>query len=307
MNTLLTVKNISKTYQKSNVKAVSNVSFNVNSGDIVAFLGSNGAGKTTTLKVILNLVSPDQGKIFFNGQDVTHNNLLLLKNSGTLLEGSQNMFFALSPIENFVYLGGQRGLSRKDAKKNGLAIMEKFNLIEKKNTPVAELSRGMQQIVGVCCALIAKPKLLILDEPTLGLDLNSTKTMIKMLQFSASKGAGIIVTTHQLDFAQRVANRILLINHGKLVLSDDIKNRLEQLNQQTIFLLKLSRAISENEKDKIVALCKLKSITQNNYQISVENQKDLPQVLKILSELPIENLQTRTKDLNDIFEDYARD
>lgn len=307
MNTLLTVKNISKTYQKNNVKAVSNVSFNVDNGDIVAFLGSNGAGKTTTLKMILNLVSPDQGKIFFDGQDVTHNNLLLLKNSGTLLEGSQNMFWALSPIENFIYWGGQRGLSRKEAKKNGLALMEKFNLIEKKNTPISQLSRGMQQIVGICCAMIAKPKLLILDEPTLGLDLNATKIMIKMLQFTASKGTGIIVTTHQLDFAQRVANRILLINHGKLVLSDDIKTRLEQFNQQTIFLLKLSRSISENEKDKIVALCKLKLISSNKYQVSVENHKDLPQVLKILSELLIENLQTKTKDLNDIFEDYAED
>lgn len=307
MNTLLTVNNISKTYQKSKVKAVSNVSFNVDRGDIVAFLGSNGAGKTTTLKIILNLVSPDQGEIFFDGQDVTRNNLLLLKNSGTLLEGSQNMFWALSPIENFIYWGGQRGLSRKEAKKNGLAIMEKFNLVEKKNTPISQLSRGMQQIIGICCAMIAKPKLLILDEPTLGLDLNATKTMIKMLQFTASKGAGIIVTTHQLDFAQKVANRILLINRGKLVLADDIKTPLEQLNQQTIFLLKLSRSISVNEKDKITALCKLKTISSNKYQVSVVHHKDLPQVLKILSELPIESLQTKTKDLNDIFEGYAED
>ncbi len=115
--TLLSVNHISKTYRKTNKKAVCDVSFELDAGDIVAFLGPNGAGKTTTLKMILNLVSPDNGSIFFDGKDVTRNNLLLLKNAGVLLEGSRNMFWALSPMENFVYWGGQRGLNREEAKK----------------------------------------------------------------------------------------------------------------------------------------------------------------------------------------------
>ena len=100
--TLLSVNNISKTYRKTKKRAVSDVSFKVNAGDIVAFLGPNGAGKTTTLKIILNLVSPDKGSIFFDGKDITNNNLFLLKNTGVLLEGSKNMFWALSPMENFI-------------------------------------------------------------------------------------------------------------------------------------------------------------------------------------------------------------
>lgn len=115
--TLLSVNHISKTYRKTNKKAVCDVSFKLDAGDIVAFLGPNGAGKTTTLKMILNLVSPDNGSIFFDGKDVTRNNLLLLKNAGVLLEESRNMFWALSPMENFVYWGGQRGLNREEAKK----------------------------------------------------------------------------------------------------------------------------------------------------------------------------------------------
>lgn len=163
--TLLSVNNISKTYQKAHKKAVSDVSFNVDSGDIVAFLGPNGAGKTTTLKMILNLVSPDKGTVVFDGKDVTHNNLFLLKNTGVLLEGSRNMYWALSPMENFVYWGGQRGLSKKEAEKRGETFLKQFGLLDKKYTSITRLSRGMQQVVGICCAMIAEPKLLILDEP----------------------------------------------------------------------------------------------------------------------------------------------
>lgn len=228
--TLLSVNNISKTYQKAHKKAVSDVSFNVDSGDIVAFLGPNGAGKTTTLKMILNLVSPDKGTVVFDGKDVTHNNLFLLKNTGVLLEGSRNMYWALSPMENFVYWGGQRGLSKKEAEKRGETFLKQFGLLDKKYTSITRLSRGMQQVVGICCAMIAEPKLLILDEPTLGLDLNATQIMIKSLNMLSANGVGILVTTHQMAFAQEIANKILLINHGKLVFSNSIKDSLWTLS-----------------------------------------------------------------------------
>src|SRR5699024_12296598 len=100
MMALLTVDKLSKTYQATSKKAVKDISFAVDHGDIVAFLGPNGAGKTTTLKMILNLVSPDHGKVYFEGKETTNDNLLLLKNTGVLLEGSRNMFWSLSPIRS---------------------------------------------------------------------------------------------------------------------------------------------------------------------------------------------------------------
>ncbi len=211
MSNLLTVKNIFKTYQK----AVSNVSFEVNSGDIVAFLGPNGAGKTSTLKMILNLIIPDQGQIFFQGQDVTHKNLPLLKNTGVLLEGSKNMFWSLSPIENFIYWGGQRGLNKKEATEKGLFLLKRFNLLV------------MQQCL----------------------------FMTNMLKQLASHGIGILVTTHQLDFAQKVANKILLINHGQLVFSGNVKASLARLNQRTVFEVQFSRKITTAEKEKVMSYC----------------------------------------------------
>lgn len=304
--TLLAVNNISKTYQRATKKAVSDVSFKVENGDIVAFLGPNGAGKTTTLKMILNLLSPDEGSIFFDGKDVTHNNLLLLKNTGVLLEGSRNMFWDLSPIENFVYWGGQRGLNKKEATKKGEELLKQFGLLSKRNTTITRLSRGMQQIVGICCAMIAEPKLLILDEPTLGLDVNATKIMVRSLKLLSASGVGILVTTHQLNFAQEVANKILLVNHGKLVFSDSVKDSLDRLNKQTIFEVHFSRDLTSKEKENIRNYCELTEEKDKICRLSVREKVNLSQVFKLLSELPVVKIKTVSRGLDEIFEYYAR-
>lgn len=278
MMALLTVDKLSKTYQATSKKAVKDISFAVDHGDIVAFLGPNGAGKTTTLKMILNLVSPDHGKVYFEGKETTNDNLLLLKNTGVLLEGSRNMFWSLSPLENFIYWGGQRGLSKAKAERSGLLLMKKFGLLDKKDTTITSLSRGMQQIVGICCAMIAQPKLLILDEPTLGLDLKS---------------------------AQKVAQKILLINQGELVFSDNMKESLVRLNKWTILEFTLSQSLTAKEKEKISTYCNLTKKQADRYQLEVKCQNDLPKVLQLLGELPISQVQTKKRNLEDIFEYYT--
>lgn len=305
MAALLTVDKLSKTYQATNKKAVKDISFTIDHGDIVAFLGANGAGKTTTLKMILNLVSPDHGKVYFEGKEMTNSNLLLLKNTGVLLEGSRNMFWSLSPIENFIYWGGQRGLSRKEAEHNGLQLLKKFGLLDKKDTTITSLSRGMQQIVGICCAMIAQPKLLILDEPTLGLDLKSAQIVINILKELSANDVGILITTHQLDFAQKVAKKILLINHGELVFSDNMKESLARLNKQTIFELTFTRPLTSEEKEKLSLYCDLTLMHAALYQLVVKYQNNLAQVFDLLAKLPVRQIQTKERNLEDIFKYYT--
>ena len=289
MMALLTVDKLSKTYQATSKKAVKDISFAVDHGDIVAFLGPNGAGKTTTLKMILNLVSPDHGKVYFEGKETTNDNL----------------FWSLSPLENFIYWGGQRGLSKAKAERSGLLLMKKFGLLDKKDTTITSLSRGMQQIVGICCAMIAQPKLLILDEPTLGLDLKSAQIVTNILQELSANGVGILITTHQLDFAQKVAQKILLINHGKLVFSDNVKESLVRLNKWTILEFTLSQSLTAKEKEKISTYCNLTKKQADRYQLEVKCQNDLPKVLQLLGELPISQVQTKKRNLEDIFEYYT--
>ncbi|MBD0889575.1 ATP-binding cassette domain-containing protein [Lactobacillus gasseri] len=305
MATLLTVDGLSKKYKDTNKKAVNDVSFQINHGDLVVFLGPNGAGKTTTLKMILNLIIPDEGKIYFEGQETTNKGLILLKNTGALLEGSRNMFWSLSPIENFVYWGGQRGLTKNVAEKKGVELLKQFGLFKKRNVPITSLSRGMQQAVGICCAMIAEPKLLILDEPTLGLDIKSTQVVISILKKLASNGVGILITTHQLDFAQKVAEKILLINQGKLVFSDSIKDSLENFNNKSILKITLTHSLKESDREKLSMYCTLITNTENSYQLSVKKKNNLPQVLELLGELPIRKIETKTMKLEDIFNYYV--
>lgn len=305
MTTLLTVDGLSKKYKDTGKKAVNDVSFQISHGDIVVFLGPNGAGKTTTLKMILNLIIPDEGKIYFEGQEITSKGLMLLKNTGALLEGSRNMFWSLSPIENFVYWGGQRGLTKNMAEKKGVELLKQFGLFEKRNVPITSLSRGMQQAVGICCAMIAEPKLLILDEPTLGLDIRSTQVVISILKKLSSNGVGILITTHQLDFAQKVAEKILLINQGKLVFSDNIKDSLENFNNQSILKITLTHSLKESDREKLSMYCTLITNTENSYQLNVKKQNNLPQVLEVLGELPIRKIETKTMKLEDIFNYYV--
>ncbi|MDE7050818.1 MAG: ABC transporter ATP-binding protein [Lactobacillus sp.] len=305
MTTLLTVDGLSKKYKDTGKKAVNDISFQINHGDIVVFLGPNGAGKTTTLKMILNLIISDEGKIYFEGQETTNKGLMLLKNTGALLEGSRNMFWSLSPIENFVYWGGQRGLTKNIAEKKGVELLKQFGLFEKRKMPITSLSRGMQQAVGICCAMIAEPKLLILDEPTLGLDIKSTQVVISILKKLSSNGVGILITTHQLDFAQKVAEKILLINQGKLVFSDNIKDSLENFNNQSILKITLTHSLKESDREKLSMYCTLITNTENSYQLNVKKQNNLSQVLKLLGELPIRKIETKTMRLEDIFNYYV--
>ena len=304
MMALLTVDKLSKTYQATNKKAVKDISFTVDHSDIVAFLGLNGAGKTTTLKMILNLVSPDHGKVYFEGKEMTNSNLLLLKNTGVLLEGSRNMFWSLSQSENFIYWGGQRGLSRKEAEHNGLQLLKKFGLLDKKDTTITSLSRGMQQIVGICCAMIAQPKLLILDEPTLGLDLKSAQIVINILKELSADGVGVLITTHQLGFAQKGAQKILLINQGELVFSDNMKESLARLNKQTIFELTFTRPLTYEEKEKLSLYCDLTLMHAALYQLVVKYQNNLAQVFDLLAKFPVRQIHTKERNLEDIFEYY---
>ena len=152
--------------------------------------------------------------------------------------------------------------------------------------------------------MIAHPQLLILDEPTLGLDLASTKIMTNMLKQLASHGIGILVTTHQLDFAQKVADKILLINHGQLVFSGNVKASLARLNQRTVFEVQFSRKITTAEKEKVMSYCKVTAKNENMYYLSIKKTQYLSMVLSLLSKLPVETIETKTRDLSDIFEYY---
>jgi len=211
-------------FRRRETVALDGVSFTVPPFQVTAFLGPNGAGKTTTIKVILGLVLPDQGEVRVEPPGVA---------MGVLLEGVRNLYWRLTALENLIYFGVLRGLSRSQAQSRGMELLSDFDLAGHAHRPVSTLSRGMQQKVALAVALVNDPPLLLLDEPTLGLDISSALAIrARLIQLAEQEGKTILITTHQMDVAEAVADRVVIINHGRVVAEERV-DELKRLFQRS--------------------------------------------------------------------------
>jgi len=213
------------------VEAVRGINLKVRRGRVFSLLGPNGAGKTTIIKMIAGLILPTQGSVTFF--DKEGEKLRSRPRLGAVLEGSRNLYWRLSPIENLYYFGELKGLSLAQIKREGDELLEMFDLTHKARASTQTLSRGMQQKVAVAVALLGKPDILLLDEPTLGLDVESSRLIQQRLRELVEKdGRTIILTTHQMELAARVADRIGILSEGKLIAEDSLSNLVAFFRQQ---------------------------------------------------------------------------
>ena len=195
------IKELSKCFHSKDKKtqALSNVNLSINEGEILCVLGHNGAGKTTLIKSICGLLKPDSGCVSIDGKIVHQNLLYAHKNCGTVLEGSRNIYYYLTAYENLRYFGLLNGLTQTEINEFAIKYLTMFNLEEFKDVPANSFSRGMQQKVAIIIALMKNPKILLLDEPTLGLDIISSDSVISMLkQLAENEKRSIIITTHDI-------------------------------------------------------------------------------------------------------------
>ncbi len=197
--------------------AVCAISFSISAGEVLALLGANGAGKTTTIKMIAGLVRPSTGGVRIEGED-PHRNRRALRHVGAVLEGSRNIYWRMTPLENIEYFGAVRGLRRRDVVHRGGRLLARFGLGEKANTTVGKLSRGMQQKLAIVVALLHGSRLLLLDEPTLGLDLQAAVEVKRLVREAVGEGVAVLLTTHQLSVAEDISDRFAIIRSGSIVL-----------------------------------------------------------------------------------------
>ena len=292
---------------KKIITAVNDISFSIKQGEIVSFLGPNGAGKTTTIKIILDLINKDDGEIFFLDRKLNNNVSDLLRNTGIVLEGTRNIYWNLSPIENFAYWGRCRGISKRKAINSGIELLAKFGLVGKKDVPVKDLSLGMQQIVSVCCAVLTSPQLLLLDEPTLGLDIKTIKKMEAFLkELARDKKTGILITTHQLEFAQTISDSILLINEGKIIYTNSIRQALDKFNSRKQYAVDFERCLTNEEYECLKKIGQIEQLSDKKYLVNINTGEKLRFLLASLSKMPILEIKVRTKKLEDIFMEYIR-
>ena len=269
MQHLLEVEQLTKTYHQgkdTEVVAIENVDFRVSEREIVGLLGPNGAGKTTTIKCISGLIRQDSGKVLVNGYDVENSQEKVQENIGTVLEGNRNIYWRLTPEENmefFLELGGK--LAGSGREKIG-ELIRRFDLQDKKNTPARELSRGMKQKVALGSALIKDPKLLVLDEPTLGLDVEASKELQRTLtSIVEEEERAVLLSSHQMDVVQNISERAVILDQGKVVVDKKVDELLENFQTQG-YLLEFEEQLAEMTEEKM----------QNKFEVLELSNGDVP-------------------------------
>jgi ABC-2 type transport system ATP-binding protein len=199
--------------------AVDHINFNVKKGEIFGFLGPNGAGKTTTTRLLTGLIKPDDGKATIMGYDIVTEPLQAKQLMGIAPEMS-NAYVDLSALDNLMLIGELYGVPKKQREERAKKLLKRFGLSERQNDNVRGFSKGMKQRVLLGMALINEPQMLFLDEPTSALDVESAKLIRDMVVELNKAGATVFLTTHNMEEANTLCDRIAIIDHGKIAAID---------------------------------------------------------------------------------------
>ena len=231
---MLEIKNISKTYRKSNVKAVDNVSLTIEEGDIFGFIGPNGSGKSTTIKCITGIHSYDEGEIIFDGMSVK-DKPLLCKQQMAYVPDNPDVYETLTGIDyiNFVCDVYNVGEERKELINK---YAEMFNIKEQLTNQIKSYSHGMKQKVVLIAALAHKPKLLILDEPFVGLDPKASFDLKEVMKEICSNGTMIFFSSHVLEVVEKLCNKIAIIKEGKIIAAGNTEDVKGNTSLENVFL-----------------------------------------------------------------------
>jgi ABC-2 type transport system ATP-binding protein len=297
MSVILNARNLEKTFhgRGKSVRAVQDVSLQLYEGEVLAFLGPNGAGKTTTIKMISGLILPDAGTVEILGMN-PHHNPRAMQQLGAVLEGSRNLYWKLTPEENIEYFGVLRGLTRRTARSRGKQLLERFELSHKGRTPVQELSRGMQQKVAIAVALVHRPRVLLLDEPTLGLDVEASEVVKEIVTNIAQEGCGVLLTTHQLEIAEELSHRVMIIQQGQILVEEPTTTLIQQFSG-TAYTIELPELLDADHQSKVA----LMGGVVDDRMIVVHETETLYAVLAILEPLPLLRVTKERSRLSDIF------
>lgn len=275
---MIEVKNVTKKY--GSFTAVDNISFNIEEGEIIGLLGPNGAGKSTTMNMMTGFIEPTEGEIVINGYDILKKPKKAKQQVGYMPEGVP-LYYDLTVKEFVNYMADLKMVPKKSKKENVQKVLEQTNLVEVQNKLIRNLSRGYKQRVSMAGALVGNPKILILDEPTVGLDPKQI-TEIRNLIKSLGKEHTIILSSHILSEVSQICEKVIIINKGKIIAIDTpekLEDKVKEGNLVTVTVEDKENKIEEVTK-KIKGIKELKLIKDNEdgtkeYTITSEEEIDI--------------------------------
>ena len=211
---MLELQHLSRSYR--GIPAISDVSFEVRSGEIVGFLGPNGAGKSTTVKIVTGLLRPNDGRVLFEGQDI-HSDLLAWRATFGYIPEEAHLYAWMSAMEYLQLVGRLRGMRERVIDEKATALLALLGLESWRHSPMTVYSKGMRQRVLMAAALMHDPKLLVFDEPLSGLDVLSSRLFRDLLHELAGTGKAVLYISHVLEIVEQICDRVIVIAQGKVV------------------------------------------------------------------------------------------
>ncbi len=298
----LDIQQLSKTYANG-VQAVKSIDLTVKTGDFFALLGANGAGKSTTIGLITSLINKSAGSIKIHGYDLD-SEPELAKSCLGLVPQEVNLNIFENPIQILLSQAGYYGITRKDALPRAESLLEQLGLWDKRKSMVRQLSGGMKRRLMIARALIHKPKVLILDEPTAGVDIEIRRSMWEFLTRTNAEGTTIILTTHYLEEAEQLCKNIAIIDKGIIIKNTSMNALLHTLRHQTFIF---------NTEEPITDLPAIPSfmttlIDTNTFELRVDNNISLNDVFATLTKhgIKIISLRNKTNRLEELFLDLIK-
>jgi len=286
----LSIKDLHKTYPNG-VVALKGVNLNVEQGDFFALLGANGAGKSTTIGIISSLINKTSGDVCVFGHDIVSETSLAKSCIG--LVPQEFNFNVFEPLEEIlINQAGYYGIPRYIARQRAEKYLKQLQLWDKRREMARELSGGMKRRLMIARALVHQPKLLILDEPTAGVDIEIRRSMWEFLKQINKEGVTIILTTHYLEEAESLCNRIAIIDQGVTKEQTDMKSLLASLNNET-FVLDLNT--HNQQLPDSVEGCEMHLLDNKTIEVTVAKKHSLNELFKTLSEHGIDVMSMRNK------------
>lgn len=297
------LKSIIKPSYKT-VKAVKNISFEVEKGEVIAFIGPNGAGKSTTIKMLTGILYPDKGDIKVLGIDPIKERKKLAYNIGTVFGQKEQLWMHLTPYDNFKFFGAIYDIPEYAVEKKIEELKQVFELEEFIDTPVRNLSLGQRIRCEIVASLIHEPSVLFLDEPTIGLDpvvKENIRTLIKRM--NKEYKTTIFLTSHDISDIEKLCKRVIIINSGQVVLDDSMENLKYHYLNNKIVDVKMKEKVNLEDEDGLTIL------KDKGYNLKIEvdtKKKSITDALKLLNPDNIIDINISNTPLEDIISDIYK-
>ena len=303
MRAALEIKNCKKTY-KNGTPAINNISLSINEGDFFALLGPNGAGKTTLIGIIASLITPNSGSIKIFGEDLNTNPWFVKQKLG-IMPQEVNFNIFQNSIQILENNAGLYGISAKEAKPEISKLLKRLNLWDKRYKTVRSLSGGYKRMLMLARALVHKPKLLLLDEPTAGVDVETRSETWDFIKEINENGTTVILTTHYLEEAESLCNQVAIINQGKMLQNSSMNELLQTLESES-FILYLDKPIDIKPDLKNID-SKLLSATE--LEITIDKNVNISEAIILLAQqnITISSIKNKRNRLEELFIKLTQD